>query len=114
MPRALEIFVILKVCHVRSQASWALLQRAGCQGSWPRTCSNRMEGTGKDAHEVMKELDVEQVADVDALKDKVLAVLEAHPDEVRRCKSGKTQLIGFFVGEVVKATGGKADPKLAS
>jgi len=38
-------------------------------------------------------------------------VLAASPSEVRRYKGGETKLIGFFVGQVMKKSGGKADPK---
>jgi len=39
-------------------------------------------------------------------------VIAANPDEVARYKAGKTQLLGFFVGQVMKKSGGKANPKL--
>ena len=37
-----------------------------------------------------------------------------HPDEVEAFRGGKTKLQGFFVGQLMKKTGGKADPKLAN
>ncbi len=40
-------------------------------------------------------------------------VLRAHPGEVARYKGGETKLMAFFVGQVMKASRGKADPKLA-
>ena len=47
-------------------------------------------------------------ADLDRWVDEVLA---AHPDEVEQYKGGKDRLLGFFVGQVMQASGGKADPK---
>ncbi len=40
-------------------------------------------------------------------------VLGAHPAEVARYKSGETKLMPFFIGQVMKVSRGKADPKLA-
>jgi Asp-tRNA(Asn)/Glu-tRNA(Gln) amidotransferase B subunit len=55
-----------------------------------------------------------QIADEGALEAAVDAVLEDHPDERARLAGGDQKLIGFFVGLVMKATGGKADPKRVS
>ena len=41
-------------------------------------------------------------------------LLAAHPGEVEAYRGGKTKLQGFFVGQLMKKTGGKADPKLAN
>ena len=50
-------------------------------------------------------------AAIEAIVDEFLA---AHPDEVEAFRGGKTKLQGFFVGQLMKKTGGKADPKLAN
>jgi aspartyl-tRNA(Asn)/glutamyl-tRNA(Gln) amidotransferase subunit B len=50
-------------------------------------------------------------AAIEAIVDELLA---AHPDEVEAFRGGKTKLQGFFVGQLMKKTGGKADPKLAN
>ncbi|HOX21161.1 MAG TPA: Asp-tRNA(Asn)/Glu-tRNA(Gln) amidotransferase subunit GatB [Gemmatimonadales bacterium] len=52
-----------------------------------------------------------QVQDTGALEGWVDEVLAAHPGEVARYKGGEAKLIGFFVGQVMKKSGGKADPK---
>ena len=52
-----------------------------------------------------------QVSDRDALATWVDEVLAANPAEVARYRSGETKLIGFFVGQVMKRSRGKADPK---
>ncbi len=54
----------------------------------------------------------EQVSDEGSLEPVVDAVLAAHPDEVAAYRSGKEGLLGFFVGQVMKETGGSANPKL--
>ena len=52
-----------------------------------------------------------QVRDTNSLSGWVDEVLAEHPDEVGRFRAGETKLIGFFVGQVMKRSGGKADPK---
>jgi aspartyl-tRNA(Asn)/glutamyl-tRNA(Gln) amidotransferase subunit B len=60
---------------------------------------------------VAKELGLVQVRDTAVLEGWVDEVLAAHPDEVARFKGGETKLTGFFTGQVMKRSGGKADPK---
>ena len=52
-----------------------------------------------------------QVSDSGAIEEACRKVVAANPDEVARFRAGKTKLIGFFVGAVMKETGGKANPK---
>jgi glutaminyl-tRNA synthetase len=54
-----------------------------------------------------------QVDDTEALRDVIADVLDEHPDEVERYRDGKEGLIGFFMGRVMEATGGSANPELA-
>jgi aspartyl-tRNA(Asn)/glutamyl-tRNA(Gln) amidotransferase subunit B len=56
--------------------------------------------------------DLIQISDESAIGAEVDAVLDAHSDEVERIRGGEDRLIGFLVGQVMKATGGKADPRL--
>ena len=60
---------------------------------------------------VAERLGVVQVSDTGALEDWVDQVLAAHTAEVARYKGGEVKLIGFFVGQVMKKSKGKADPK---
>ena len=55
-----------------------------------------------------------QVSDSSSLEPVVDKIIEEHPDEVQRYKDGKKQLMGFFVGQAMKATKGKANPKLVN
>ncbi|MDX1689842.1 MAG: Asp-tRNA(Asn)/Glu-tRNA(Gln) amidotransferase subunit GatB [Acidimicrobiia bacterium] len=57
--------------------------------------------------------DLMQISDDDALVEVVDAVLAANADERERLAGGDTKLVGFFVGQVMRETGGKADPKRA-
>jgi aspartyl-tRNA(Asn)/glutamyl-tRNA(Gln) amidotransferase subunit B len=60
---------------------------------------------------VAERLGLVQVSDAGALAGWVDEVLSAHPGEVARYRAGESKLIGFFVGQVMKKSQGKADPK---
>ena len=64
--------------------------------------------------EIVEEKGLVQVADEAAIKVVVLKVLARCPKEVTDYKNGKTKLLGFFVGQVMKETAGKANPKIVN
>jgi Asp-tRNA(Asn)/Glu-tRNA(Gln) amidotransferase B subunit len=64
-----------------------------------------------DPAAVAERLGLVQVSDQGALATWVDEVLAANPGEVARYKAGETKLLGFFVGQVMKRSKGKADPK---
>ena len=67
---------------------------------------------GRRAGEIVAAEGLAQVSDNTALEDACRRVVAAHPDEAGRFRAGKApQLMGFFVGAVMKETGGKANPK---
>jgi aspartyl-tRNA(Asn)/glutamyl-tRNA(Gln) amidotransferase subunit B len=66
---------------------------------------------GEDPRAVAERLGLLQVSDQGALAGWVDDVLAAHPGEVARYRGGETKLMGFFVGQVMKRSKGKADPK---
>jgi aspartyl-tRNA(Asn)/glutamyl-tRNA(Gln) amidotransferase subunit B len=68
---------------------------------------------GGDPRAVAEALGLVQVADTNVVAGWVTDVLGAHAPEVGRYKSGETKLMAFFVGQVMRASKGKADPKLA-
>ncbi|MFN6011962.1 MAG: Asp-tRNA(Asn)/Glu-tRNA(Gln) amidotransferase subunit GatB [Microcystis sp.] len=55
-----------------------------------------------------------QISDNSAIKKLIEEIIAAHPSELEKFRAGKTNLKGFFVGQVMKKSGGKADPKLTS
>ena len=63
---------------------------------------------------IAKRLNVLQDSDSDSLEALVDEVISSNPDAVMRYKKGKKGLLGFFMGEVMKASRGKADPKLSN
>lgn len=68
--------------------------------------------TGKNAKSIVKEKGLEQVTDTSTLEPSIEKVIAHNPDKVAAYKAGKTGLIGFFMGQVMKETHGKANPQL--
>ena len=73
---------------------------------------NAMLEEDKDPETLAKEMNLIQVSDSGFLEPIVDEIIKNNPDEVKRYKEGKKQLIGFFVGQAMKASKGKANPKL--
>ncbi|MFQ5535054.1 MAG: Asp-tRNA(Asn)/Glu-tRNA(Gln) amidotransferase subunit GatB [Sphingomonadales bacterium] len=67
--------------------------------------------TGGDPARIVEEKGLRQVTDTGAIEAEIAKVMEAHADKVEQFRAGKDKLFGFFVGQVMKATGGKANPK---
>ena len=67
--------------------------------------------SGDDPKIIAERLGLLQVGDSDALGQWIDEVLAANPKEVERYKGGETKLLGFLQGQVMKKSGGKADPK---
>ena len=55
-----------------------------------------------------------QISDSGAIEMAIEAVIAANPKELEQYRGGKTKLLGFFVGQVMKQTGGRADPKMTN
>ena len=73
-----------------------------------------MFNSGKPAHAIIEEQGLVQVSDtgeIDALIDSVIA---GNPDQLASYRAGKEALLGFFVGQVIKASKGKANPKVVN
>jgi aspartyl-tRNA(Asn)/glutamyl-tRNA(Gln) amidotransferase subunit B len=73
-----------------------------------------MVETGKGAAEIVAERGLVQVSDEAALEAEVEAVIAAHPAETAAYRGGKQGLMGFFVGQVMKRTGGQANPQVVN
>lgn len=73
-----------------------------------------VENPGKSARQLAEELNVIQNSDDDFILDLVQKALDTYPAKVEEYKQGKKGLLGLFMGEVMKNSGGKADPKLAT
>ncbi len=69
-----------------------------------------MFATGKPPAEIVREKGLEQVTDVSAIESAVNRVLADNPNEVQRFRAGEQKLLGWFVGQVMRETKGKANP----
>ena len=88
------------------------LIRAGTiSGRIAREVFEAMFETGRDPGSIVAERGLEQVSDSSAIEAIVDAVLAERPDMVAEYRGGKTKLLGFFVGQAMKASQGKANPK---
>ena len=70
--------------------------------------------TGRPAGEIVEEKGLRQVSDEGAIAAAIDKVLAENAGKVAEYKAGKDKLFGFFVGQVMKATGGKANPALVN
>ncbi len=64
--------------------------------------------------QIAQELNLIQESNSDALQDFINTVIAKYPEKVIEYKNGKVSLVGLFMGEVMKLSGGKADPKVTS
>ena len=65
----------------------------------------------RSVDEIIKDQGLEQMTDVGALESVIDEIISKNLDQVEQFKNGNTKLLGFFVGQVMKATQGKANPK---
>ena len=65
----------------------------------------------RDPDAIIKELGLVQISDAGTLEAAVRQVVEANPREVERYRAGEKKLAGFFIGQAMKATAGKGNPK---
>ena len=72
-----------------------------------------MVANGADPESVVQERDLRQIDDSQALREVIRAVMDDNPEEVSRYRDGKKGLIGFFMGQVMGRTNGKANPEVA-
>lgn len=91
-----------------------LIEEGVISGKIAKTVFEEMAGSGKAPEKIVEEKGLVQVSDADALEDIVTAVLSRCQKEVADYQNGKTKLFGFFVGQVMKETKGKANPKIVN
>lgn len=70
------------------------------------------EGSNKDAETLARELDLIQTSDSNELQQLVDQALQKYPEKIAEYRNGKVGLLGMFVGEAMKLSKGKADPKV--
>ena len=73
-----------------------------------------MAETGKEPAVIVEEKGLKQESDTGAIEKLIEEILSANQDKVAEIKAGKDKLIGWFVGQIMKASGGKVNPALAN
>jgi aspartyl-tRNA(Asn)/glutamyl-tRNA(Gln) amidotransferase subunit B len=72
-----------------------------------------MISSGKRAAEIVREEGLVQISDKDEIRRLALRILEENPGPLKQYREGKKQVFGFFVGQLMKASAGRADARLA-
>ncbi len=91
-----------------------MVEKATISGKIAKTVFEEMLASGKDAETVVKEKNLVQMSDEGDLLQIVREIMAENPDQVAQYKEGRTKLIGFFVGQLMQKTKGRANPKLAN
>lgn len=87
-----------------------LIEENVISGKIAKTIFEKMFESGKDPKTIVEEEGLVQVSDTSAIEAVIAEVMAENADSVEGYRSGKDKLFGFFVGQVMKKTGGKANP----
>ena len=92
----------------------ALIGEGSISGKIAKEILPELLQSGGSAGALVKARGLGMISDPEAIRAIVEELLAAHPSEVEAFRGGKTKLQGFFVGQLMKRTGGRADPQLAN
>jgi aspartyl-tRNA(Asn)/glutamyl-tRNA(Gln) amidotransferase subunit B len=92
------------------RAFWSASSMAPSRARSRRACSRAMWSEGKSADAIIEAQGLKQITDSGAIEGVIDTVIAANPKQLADYRAGKDKLFGFFVGQVMKATGGKANP----
>jgi len=91
-----------------------LIEKGSINANAAKKVFEEMVDTAKDPLTIVKEKGLEQVSDHLELEKILIQIIDKHPDEAAAYRNGKTKLFSFFMGQVMKETKGKADPKIVT
>jgi aspartyl-tRNA(Asn)/glutamyl-tRNA(Gln) amidotransferase subunit B len=92
----------------------SLIDTGTISGKMAKDLLPELLSTGGSPQKFVESKGLIQISDAGAIESAIDAVLAANPKELEQYRAGKTKLLGFFVGKVMKETGGRADPKLTN
>ena len=72
-----------------------------------------MYASGDDAKDIVEREGLTQISDSSAIEELVRGVIDANPDQVAEFHAGKDKVLGWMVGQIMKASKGQANPQLA-
>jgi aspartyl-tRNA(Asn)/glutamyl-tRNA(Gln) amidotransferase subunit B len=90
----------------------ALIKDGTISGRIAKEVFELMFETGRDAASIVEEKGLKQVSDTGALEKAIDDVMAASPQQLEQYRAGKDKLFGYFVGQVMKATKGQANPQV--
>jgi aspartyl-tRNA(Asn)/glutamyl-tRNA(Gln) amidotransferase subunit B len=91
-----------------------LVKDGSISGKIAKEVFEEIYDSGRDPDEVVRERGLSQVSDEETIREAIDQVIAQNQDQVAKYRGGKTGLLGFFVGQVMKTTGGKANPALVN
>ena len=91
-----------------------LIKDGTISGKIAKTVFEIMSDGDKDPNNVVKDKGLKQQSDPKELEKLIEKVINENQDKVKEYKSGKEKLFGFFVGQAMKVSGGKANPQLVN
>ena len=91
-----------------------MIEKGTISGKIAKTVFAEMAATGDPPEKIVQEKNLVQVTDQGAIEAVIEEVLSENPEQVERYRGGKTKLLGFFVGQVMKKTKGKANPQMVN
>jgi len=91
-----------------------LIEEGKISGKQGKDVLSEMFRTGKPAAKIVEEQGMVQVSDAGAIDPIIDEIISANPKQVEQFRAGKESLFGFFVGQVMKASQGKANPKVVN
>jgi len=89
----------------------SLVEKGTISGKIAKTVIEEMHRTGKDAKRIIEEQGLVQISDTGEIEKIVNKVIEDNSKSVEQYRAGKTGTLGFLVGQVMKVTGGRANPQ---
>jgi aspartyl-tRNA(Asn)/glutamyl-tRNA(Gln) amidotransferase subunit B len=92
----------------------SMVESGTISGKIAKTVFSEMLESGKDPELVVKEKNLVQVSDEAELLSLIREIISENPDQATAFRDGKTKLMGYFVGQLMQKTKGKANPKLAN
>jgi aspartyl-tRNA(Asn)/glutamyl-tRNA(Gln) amidotransferase subunit B len=91
-----------------------MIDRGTISGKIAKSVFMDMMASGKDPETLVKEKNLVQVSDAGELLSVVREIIAANPSQAAEYRAGKTKLMGYFVGQLMQKTKGRANPKLAN
>ncbi|MDF1526765.1 MAG: Asp-tRNA(Asn)/Glu-tRNA(Gln) amidotransferase subunit GatB [bacterium] len=105
---------VAKITPMQLAEIIGLVDGGTISGSAAKQVFEEVFDSGRDPMAVVEEKGLAQVSDAGAIEEEVQKILDANPDQVQQYKDGNDKVLGFFVGQVMKASKGKANPKVVN